>query len=415
VSVPSGDRDEIRIGVTWSDQGWCWLDSRFIYPGLQVWVAETNAAGGMFVPDIGRRLPVRLIQYDDASDPEVAVDAVRRLIHEDHVDVLVSSGSSEIHAEVIGLSEAAGIVHLNVAAPDPALFPGTRFHLQCGPHLHGAYSSRVPFWRRHGLERVAFLYADFAGWNAVGVGLREQLAEAGLTEALWQGVPRHERWSTQYGPFPRDFDGWSDVVTALADARPDVVVVALPAPAEYRLMREIRARRLWFPYLEMMYGPFLGKIGFGPEDLLHLFHGRRTPGDPTTVTVGGTLEDLAAKAARFLPGVAATFPRSYVGPAVWEHLVQGAGSIDGEAVMARAHATSGDIVTVEGRLTWNADGDVESGGGSTGGGEVMQLQRHPWSADVVSVRVWPEDGDHVAPVLSRAPYEHRPPPWTGRW
>src|SRR5690348_1793730 len=112
---------------------------------------------------------------------------------------------------MVKVTEAAGVVNLNVGAPDSKLFAGTRFHLQCGRSLTGYYLSRPPLWRAHGLQRVAVLGADFAGWNAMTEGLLEAIAAESLDVVLWDMVPRQERWSTKYGPYRDDFDDWASV------------------------------------------------------------------------------------------------------------------------------------------------------------------------------------------------------------
>ncbi|MBV9996158.1 MAG: ABC transporter substrate-binding protein [Caulobacteraceae bacterium] len=411
-------RDEVRMGVTWSDRGWCWLDSRFLYTGLQVWVREVNASGGMYVPEAGRKLPVRLIQYDDESHPEPAIRAVRRLVEEDKVDVFVSSGSSEIQKEILPLTEAARIVNLNVGAPDSALFETTRYHLQCGPSLHGHMRSRPGFWKEHGIGRVAVMHSGGPGWEAVARPLEGFAAEVGGIEfTLWEEVPKAGRWYGQYGPFPDDFDGWGRIVDKLEAAKADAVVLAFHAPAVMRIVREIRRRGLWWPYLEMIYSQALTRMGFGPPELLYQFHGgpgEKAPAGDARINVGGTQAELDAKAQHHMPGVEAhLFPRSYTGPAIWAHLVQSAGSMDADAVVAEAMKQSGKIVTLEGAMEWLPTGDMAPRASAPGG--VYQIQRHPWTAELCSTPVYPARIAKAKPVFTREPYEARPPPWTGAW
>jgi len=55
-------------------------------PIYKMWVEEVNAAGGIDVG--GKKLPVRLIEYDDSSDPAVCVRNLEKLCTEDNVDFL---------------------------------------------------------------------------------------------------------------------------------------------------------------------------------------------------------------------------------------------------------------------------------------------------------------------------------------
>ncbi len=55
-------------------------------PLYKAWIAEVNAAGGIDVG--GKKLQVRLIEYDDASDTAVCVRNIEKLCTQDHVNFL---------------------------------------------------------------------------------------------------------------------------------------------------------------------------------------------------------------------------------------------------------------------------------------------------------------------------------------
>jgi ABC-type branched-subunit amino acid transport system substrate-binding protein len=383
-----------------------------MYPALRAWVAQTNADGGFRCPDDGRRVPVRLIQYDDESNPAVGVEAVRRLIEVDNVDVLCSSASSEVQRAVVPLSEKAGVVSLNVGAPDSDLFAGCRYHLGCAPALGGYYRSRPDFWAEQGLRRIAVLSANLPGWRATAEPLADAVRDDVRFDLVhWELAEPTAPHSTVYGAYPPDFTGWGDVVDGIIAAQPDAVVIALPAPAEYRLMREIRRRQMWFPYLELMYGPMLAHAGFGPPELTLLFLGGQVARvDPAAINVGGTAEHISAVTKRWVPAIPTpVIARTWVGVALWEHLVQGAEGLDGDAVMAQAHRESGAITTVEGTLTWTESGDVAPLDTSWSG--VYQLQTEPMTGALQPVPVHPAGAGTAVPVLTREPWERRTLPW----
>jgi branched-chain amino acid transport system substrate-binding protein len=62
------------------------IEQRWAY---QTAVDDLNKAGGIFVKEYGKKLPVRLIVADDASDPGKAAAAVERLIKQKKVDLLL--------------------------------------------------------------------------------------------------------------------------------------------------------------------------------------------------------------------------------------------------------------------------------------------------------------------------------------
>ncbi len=60
--------------------------------GYTTLVADINNKGGIYMSKYKKKLPVRLVLYDDESTPEKAVQAVQRLILKDKVHALFSTG-----------------------------------------------------------------------------------------------------------------------------------------------------------------------------------------------------------------------------------------------------------------------------------------------------------------------------------
>ena len=52
----------------------------------KLWVKDVNAAGGIMLKSIGKKLPVEVIEYDDRSNSDEMIKAVERLINQDKVD-----------------------------------------------------------------------------------------------------------------------------------------------------------------------------------------------------------------------------------------------------------------------------------------------------------------------------------------
>src|SRR5690606_14280375 len=53
-------------------------------PNYKLWVQEVNDAGGIQVGN--KKLPIKVVEYDDRSSSEDAVRAIERLITQDKVD-----------------------------------------------------------------------------------------------------------------------------------------------------------------------------------------------------------------------------------------------------------------------------------------------------------------------------------------
>jgi branched-chain amino acid transport system substrate-binding protein len=59
-----------------------------------MWIEEVNATGGIYVEEYGKKLPLRLIRYDDTSDVGTQVRLTEKLILEDKVDFLLGPWST---------------------------------------------------------------------------------------------------------------------------------------------------------------------------------------------------------------------------------------------------------------------------------------------------------------------------------
>jgi len=63
-------------------------------PIMELWQTQVNAAGGIYVEEYGKSLPIEYLIYDDASDMGNMVRLTERLILEDEVDILFSACST---------------------------------------------------------------------------------------------------------------------------------------------------------------------------------------------------------------------------------------------------------------------------------------------------------------------------------
>lgn len=94
-------KTEIKVGFAMS------LTGRFA-PGAEgqmqahlLWEQDVNKRGGILVKDIGKRLPVKLVYYDDRSSTDTTVRIYEKLITDDKVDLLLGPyGTANVFAVV---------------------------------------------------------------------------------------------------------------------------------------------------------------------------------------------------------------------------------------------------------------------------------------------------------------------------
>jgi ABC-type branched-subunit amino acid transport system substrate-binding protein len=63
-------------------------------PVYKMWVDEVNADGGIYVKEYGKKLPVKMLVYDDKSDLGTMCRMLEKLIVEDKVDFVFPPAST---------------------------------------------------------------------------------------------------------------------------------------------------------------------------------------------------------------------------------------------------------------------------------------------------------------------------------
>src|SRR3990172_4616877 len=96
---------EIKLGVSISLSGRYSVQGRESFDGLTLWVKDTNQSDGILIKKNGKRLPVKLIYYDDGSSVESCKILVERLIVKDKVDVLIGPYSSGLTLSAAPIAE----------------------------------------------------------------------------------------------------------------------------------------------------------------------------------------------------------------------------------------------------------------------------------------------------------------------
>ena len=178
-AAPAEERKEILIGATIP------LTGPFASAGrdemrwaYQEAVIDVNKAGGIFLKELGKKLPVRLILVDDESDPGKAAAGVERLIKVNKVDLLLSTVTTpNVLPSVITAEKYKTYYHgttcfIEVWRPQNLMYSTIYFMLI--PDLINApfeVLNSIPAAKRP--NRLAMLMEDSLDGRALGPGLRD--------------------------------------------------------------------------------------------------------------------------------------------------------------------------------------------------------------------------------------------------
>jgi len=192
---------------------------------MQIWEEETNAKGGL----LGR--PVKLVYYDDQSNPSTVPGIYTKLLDVDKVDLVVSGYATNMVAPalpVIMQHKRTFLGLLGLAANSEFNYPNY-FSIgpTGGPHPKQSFSKgffEVAMAQNPKPKTLAIVGADAEFPRNATDGARELAKEAGLTIV----------YDKTYPPTTNDY---SPIVRGIQATNPDLVFVASYPPDSVGMIR----------------------------------------------------------------------------------------------------------------------------------------------------------------------------------
>lgn len=333
----------IRIGGTLAVTGpfaaeWGPVYQQF----MREWVRVTNEEGGWLVRELGRRLPVEMVLYDDESSPDKAVELYERLAAVDNVLLFFGPATSPITLRASTVAERLRIPMVTMEANDRAIF-ARGFRYLFGTLAPGLWWTRSYFdlvrqsiASGAPLRTIAFVYEDSAHTRDVTAGAIAYAREAGLRVVDEQIVPFGQA----------DF---SAVLARWRSLNPDIAFLGLwtaPSIAFVRQARELGLRPKEM-YVRALAYPFVQAVGSTAEDVVG-----------ATYTARRTLDERSRRIFQRmgrdpydLPWVA----NRIVALDVMRAAVERTGRLDREAIAQTMRDPEFEVKTVIGtfRFSWN--------------------------------------------------------------
>lgn len=187
---------EITVGSLHASTGPFASISMPVYYGMKLWIDEANAAGGAYVKAFDKKIPIKLISYDDQSNPATAATLTNQLITQDHVDMLVSDSGSVLTAVMVPIAREHKMFLFDATGT------GAPFFTKDNPYIALIADPASTIWPKYiadylnsdgaeaGIKTVAILYStnDFTGTQATA--FRKFITDAGKLKIVYdQGVP----------------------------------------------------------------------------------------------------------------------------------------------------------------------------------------------------------------------------------
>jgi branched-chain amino acid transport system substrate-binding protein len=234
---------EIKLGTLHASSGSFASISMPVYSGLNVWVNQKNAEGGVFVKAFNKKIPIRLISYDDQSNTATAANMYTRLITQDKVTILAADSGTVLTSIAVPIAFERKMLLINHTGT------GANFFSSKNPYVVLVADPVSSLWPKNlvdfliekgrtlGIKRVALLYCtnDFNGTQADVV--RKRLKEEGspLEIVFDEGIPTN---TTIY----------SVIVNRIKSARPDAVIELGYANNDISFLRSLQENDIKFNF-----------------------------------------------------------------------------------------------------------------------------------------------------------------------
>jgi branched-chain amino acid transport system substrate-binding protein len=225
----------LRVGTTLSQTGLYSLQGQQALQGLHLWVEETNARGGLFILELRRAVPLRLIAYDDHSRRNDAEHLTERLITVDRVDFLIGPYSSGLVHAAVEIAEMHQKVLWNHGGSSDAIMrQGFRWSVHLPTPASGYFAGLFACMLSQGARagRVAIIQRHRGTFSSeVAAGARQQAQRSGFP-----ALPAFF--------YPDDARQTSALVEALAAANPAVIIALGRYRDDVALLRALAGARL---------------------------------------------------------------------------------------------------------------------------------------------------------------------------
>jgi branched-chain amino acid transport system substrate-binding protein len=239
---------EIKLGSLYASSGRYASISMPVHSGLKLWIEQKNAEGGVFVKAFNKKIPIRLVDYDDQSNTGTAATLYNQLITQDKVDILIADSGSVLTSVAVPIARDNKMLLIDPTGTGASFFspdnpyivlmadpvstiwpkPLADFITQDGPKL--------------GIKKVAMIYAtnDFTGTQANAVRKFIKESNSGVELVYDNGVPT-------------ETSNYTVLANNIRATNPDAVVHLGYAPNDIAFLRNLQDSGVKFKMLFCIY------------------------------------------------------------------------------------------------------------------------------------------------------------------
>ncbi len=349
-SSTSAAPSAITIGTAYSGSGSFATSSLPELDGLKFWINYENAKGGVYVGAYHKRIPVKLVAYNDQSNPTSAGVFYNQLITQNKVNILVADFGSVLTAPAVSIAQAHHQLLFDQSGTGiPFFTKGNPYIVLCDLPVSSIWPDVLAnFIASKGIKKVAIVYGtnDFDGSQAET--LKAKLDAAGIDLVYYQGVPTS---TTSYGT----------TISAIAATHPQAVLELGYQPNDTAFLQQLQSSGAKFP---MVFTVFPGQLfslfqqQVGNSGLAYTYtYATNYFNNYTHVTEGLPSKQFFAQLTKQFPAANNTLGLlGYNTGLVIEAALKNATSLSQLALRNALTKVSGNLDTVDGNFVINSEG-----------------------------------------------------------
>src|ERR1700742_392266 len=239
---------EIKVGTLYASSGRYASISMPVYNGLKLWADQKNADGGVYVKAFDKKIPRKLVAYDDQSNTATASALYNQEDAQDKVDLLVSDSGSVLTAPAAAIARDRKMFLFDQTGTGASFFSKDNPYiaLMADP-VSTVWPKPVADFITHdgpalGIKKVAILYAtnEFTGTQANAFRKFVKDSGAPIEIVYDQGVPTE---TTNY----------TTIINNINNTNPDAVIHFGYAPNDIAFLRNVHDVGIKFKMLFTIY------------------------------------------------------------------------------------------------------------------------------------------------------------------
>jgi branched-chain amino acid transport system substrate-binding protein len=388
---------EIKLGTLYASSGRFASISMPVHDGLKLWIDQKNADGGVFVKAFNKKIPIKLIAYDDQSNTATAATLYNQLITQDKVDILTADSGSVLTSVAVPIARDHKMFLFDQTGTGATFFtPDNPYIALLDDPVSSIWPKPLADFLTHdgpglGIKRVAILYStnDFTGTQASAVRKFIKESNSGVEIVFDEGVPT-------------ETSNYTVLLNNIRASNPDAVIHLGYAPNDIAFLRNVQDNGIKFKFLFCIYAGLETELlekNVGDKALDYVFSYVPSSQIAYETNFGMSLKDYAAAWQKKYADAKVEFGfnsvAGYNTGLVLEKTLATADSLDQLELRKAIFSLSGNLKTLNG--TFGLDPTGAQIGESTPLGQFVAGE----DGHLKLVSVWPHEVANGKPIYPR--------------